>query len=194
MAPALLLLSVGRFSPWYIPGAFVILATGVIRLSYFNVFGLVDDATYRGLSLDNNVLALALLFVFEPLIGRTIFAAVLYVALMVLAALQRGADRDAQARWALVLRRHPLCACAEWGLRLAAALAHRAARDLGTKTMPTRGREQPLPAVNQLGRSVATAPRCGPRGAAPPKSRPLRPALSPRPRAGQRVAPRGHPS
>jgi phosphatidylserine synthase len=87
VAPALLLLSVGRFSPWFVPGAFVILATGVIRLSYFNVYGLLDGSTYRGLSLDNNVLALALLFVFEPLVGRAIFAAVLYVALMVLAAL-----------------------------------------------------------------------------------------------------------
>jgi CDP-diacylglycerol--serine O-phosphatidyltransferase len=87
VAPALLLLSVGRFSPWFVPGAFVILATGVIRLSYFNVFGLLDDSTYRGLALDNNVLVLALLFVFEPLVGMTIFAIVLYVALMVLAAL-----------------------------------------------------------------------------------------------------------
>jgi CDP-diacylglycerol--serine O-phosphatidyltransferase len=87
VAPAVLLLSVGDFSPWFIPGAFVILATGVLRLSYFNVFGLVDDSTYRGLSLDNNVLVLALLFVFEPLVGQATFAIVLYVALMVLAAL-----------------------------------------------------------------------------------------------------------
>jgi phosphatidylserine synthase len=87
VAPALLLLSVGRFSGWFVPGAFVILATGVMRLSYFNVFGLLDDATYRGLALDNNILVLALLFVFEPVVGRTIFAIVLYVALMVLAAL-----------------------------------------------------------------------------------------------------------
>ena len=87
VAPALLLLSVGRFSPWFLPGAFVLLATGVIRLSYFNVFGLLDDATYRGLALDNNVLLLALLFVFEPLVGMTIFAIVIYIALMMLVAL-----------------------------------------------------------------------------------------------------------
>ena len=86
IAPAVVLLSVGRFSPWFVPGAFVIVATGVIRLSYFNVFGLLDDSTYRGLALDNNVLVLALLFVFEPVVGMTIFAVVLYVALMVLAA------------------------------------------------------------------------------------------------------------
>jgi phosphatidylserine synthase len=87
VAPALLLLSVGRFSLWFIPGAFVILATGVIRLSYFNVFGLLNDSTYRGLALDNNLIVLALLFVFEPVVGRTNFAIVLYLVLMVLAAL-----------------------------------------------------------------------------------------------------------
>ena len=87
IAPAVLLLSVGRFSPWFVPGAFLIVATGVIRLSYFNVFGLVDDSTYRGLALDNNVIIFALLFVFEPVIGLTTFAIVLYAALMVLATL-----------------------------------------------------------------------------------------------------------
>ncbi len=87
VAPATLLLSVGRFSVWFVPGAFVILATGVIRLSYFNVFGLLDDSTYRGLALDNNVIVLALLFVVEPVAGTAIFAIVLYIALMVLAAL-----------------------------------------------------------------------------------------------------------
>jgi CDP-diacylglycerol--serine O-phosphatidyltransferase len=87
VAPALLLLSLGRFSAWFLPGAFVILATGVIRLSYFNVFGLVDESTYRGLPLDTNLIVLALLFVFEPVVGRTGFAPVLYVALMLLAAL-----------------------------------------------------------------------------------------------------------
>ncbi len=87
VAPAVLLLSVGDFGPWFIPGAFVILATGVIRLSYFNVFGLIGDATYRGLPLDTNVLFLALLFLFEPLIGATVFAIALYAALLVLSAL-----------------------------------------------------------------------------------------------------------
>ena len=42
---------------------------------------------YRGLSLDNNIYVLALLFVFEPLVSAAVFAVVLYVALMVLAAL-----------------------------------------------------------------------------------------------------------
>jgi len=71
VAPALLLLSVGQFSPWFIPGAFVVLATGVLRLSYFNVFGLVDGSSYRGLALDNNVLVLGLLFVLDVATIRT---------------------------------------------------------------------------------------------------------------------------
>jgi CDP-diacylglycerol--serine O-phosphatidyltransferase len=87
VAPAVLLLSLGRFSPWYVPGAFVVLATGVIRLSYFNVFGLVDGSSYRGMALDNNVLVLGLLFVLEPALGQTTFSVALYITLMILAAL-----------------------------------------------------------------------------------------------------------
>ena len=86
VAPALLLLRVGHLGPWFVPGAFVVLATGVLRLSYFNVFGPLDESTSRGLSLDNNLLALGLLFVAEPLLGRAHFAVVLYAVLMVCAA------------------------------------------------------------------------------------------------------------
>jgi phosphatidylserine synthase len=87
VTPALLLLSVGQFSPWFVPGAFVVLASGVLRLSYFNVFGLLDASTYRGLALDNNVLILGLLFIFAPTVGLTTFAVGLYLVLLVLAAL-----------------------------------------------------------------------------------------------------------
>jgi CDP-diacylglycerol--serine O-phosphatidyltransferase len=87
VAPALLLLRVGDFNGWFAPGAFVILAAGAIRLSYFNVFGLIDGSTYRGLSLDNDVLVLALLFVAEPLVPATSFAIALYVVLLVLVVL-----------------------------------------------------------------------------------------------------------
>jgi len=85
--PAVLLLSVGDFSPWFLPVAFVIVATGVIRLSYFNVFGLIGDSTYRGLPLDTNALILALLVVFEPLVAATLFAILLSIVLLLLAAL-----------------------------------------------------------------------------------------------------------
>ncbi len=87
VTPAVLLLSLGRFSPWFVPGAFVVLAAGVIRLSYFNVFGLLDGSTYRGLALDNNVLLLGVMFLLEPALGQSAFSVALYAALMVLAAL-----------------------------------------------------------------------------------------------------------
>ena len=35
ICPAVVLLSYGDFSPWFIPGAFLIAAAGVLRLSYF---------------------------------------------------------------------------------------------------------------------------------------------------------------
>ncbi|MDX2479584.1 MAG: CDP-alcohol phosphatidyltransferase family protein, partial [Desulfuromusa sp.] len=85
--PAVILLSYGHFSPWYIPGAFIIVATGVIRLSYFNVFGLVDKSTYWGLALDNNVIILAFLFLFDGLVSPAVFGPIIYALLMALSAL-----------------------------------------------------------------------------------------------------------
>ena len=87
IAPAVVLLSVGGFSAWYLPGAFVILAAAAIRLAYFNVFGLAEDSTYRGLALDNNVILLVAVFALRPVVSESAFTAVLYVMLMVLAAL-----------------------------------------------------------------------------------------------------------
>ncbi|MCD6293239.1 MAG: CDP-alcohol phosphatidyltransferase family protein [Deltaproteobacteria bacterium] len=82
--PAIFLLSYGKFSPWFLPGAFLIVATSAIRLSYFNIFGLIDDKTYMGLALDNNVIILAFVFLFEGFINHTIFSIILYALLMVL--------------------------------------------------------------------------------------------------------------
>jgi len=82
--PAVFLLSYGKFNPWFLPGAFLIVATSAIRLSYFNVFGLVDDKTYMGLALDNNVIILALVFLFEGFVNHTIFSIIIYTLLMVL--------------------------------------------------------------------------------------------------------------
>lgn len=87
VCPAVFLLSYGHFSAWYLPGAFFILATGVIRLSYFNVFGLVDKSTYLGLALDNNVLLLGVVFLFSKVMSQGAFSIVLYMVLMLLAVL-----------------------------------------------------------------------------------------------------------
>jgi len=82
--PAIFLLSYGSFNPVYLPGAFLILATAAIRLSYFNIFGMVDGKTYQGLALDNNVIILAFMFLFEGFINHTVFSIILYILLMIL--------------------------------------------------------------------------------------------------------------
>ena len=106
IAPGILLLSVGGFRPWFLPGAIIVLAAAVIRLSYFNVFGLADDSTYRGLALDNNVIILVLLFAFRSVLDAPIFAVLLYIALVVMASLNLAPIRTPKLGggwyWALV--------------------------------------------------------------------------------------------
>ncbi len=86
ICPALVLLSYGDFSPWFLPGAFVIVATGVLRLSYFNVFGLVDKSSYMGLALDNNIIIVTFAFLFQGMVSQPVFSVFFYILLMVLAA------------------------------------------------------------------------------------------------------------
>lgn len=81
--PAIFLLSYGNFSPWFLPGAFLILAVSVLRLSYFNIFGLIDNKTYMGLALDNNVIILAFVFLFEGFFDHTVFTIIIYSLMMV---------------------------------------------------------------------------------------------------------------
>ncbi len=87
ICPAIVLLSWGHFSPWFIPGAFIIVATGVVRLSYFNVFGLVNKSTYMGFPLDNNAIILVFTFLFSGLFSHVGFSIVIYILLMLLAVL-----------------------------------------------------------------------------------------------------------
>lgn len=81
--PAIFLLSYGKFNPWFLIGAFLIVATSTIRLSYFNIFGLVDNKTYLGLALDNNVIILSFIFLFERFMSHSTFSYILYGLLMV---------------------------------------------------------------------------------------------------------------
>ncbi len=91
--PAVLLLSYGNYSVWFMPGAFIIVSAIAIRLSYFNVYGLIDSKTYLGLSVDNNGLILAFIFLFESFFSHTVFSIILYTLLMVLAALNLASIR-----------------------------------------------------------------------------------------------------
>ncbi len=87
ICPAIVLLSYGSFSPWYLPGAFIIVAAAALRLSYFNVFGLVDKSSYMGMAMDNNVIILAFVFLFNGLFSHGAFSIVLYILILLLAAL-----------------------------------------------------------------------------------------------------------
>ena len=93
VVPAVVLLSYGEFSPWFLPGAFALIAAGVVRLGYFDVFGLEGGSTYVGLSLDINSFMFTLVFLVENLVDRDVFQWGLYAMSVVLAALNISSMR-----------------------------------------------------------------------------------------------------
>lgn len=93
VCPAIILLSYGKFNPWFFPGALAIVAAGVIRLSYFDVFGVDDDGTIAGLSLDITALIVALVFLLEDILSHNTFLALLYGVIVVLSFLHVGPFR-----------------------------------------------------------------------------------------------------
>ncbi|MFY0627633.1 MAG: CDP-alcohol phosphatidyltransferase family protein [Reichenbachiella sp.] len=103
--PAILLLSYASYSVWFVPGAFVVIATSAVRLSYFNVYGLIDSKTYKGLSLDNNVLILAMAFIFESYFEHATFSFLIYSVLMILSAFNLSSISTPKfgGRWVYVL-------------------------------------------------------------------------------------------
>lgn len=120
VGPAILLLSVGAYSPWFIPGAFAIVAAGVLRLSYFNVFGLEDETTYLGLPIDHNVILLSMVFILEGQIDGFEFAIVLYIATVVIAILSITPFRMPKlvGYWYLVFTGFVVTLTAVYGWRL----------------------------------------------------------------------------
>jgi len=120
ICPAIFLLSLGHFNPWFIPGAFIIVATSVIRLSYFNVFGLVDKSTYMGLAIDNNIIILAFVFLFNGLFSHTTFSIFIYILLMLLAALNVAPIKTPKfaGRWYYVLIVYSIVLSVIYGWRL----------------------------------------------------------------------------
>jgi len=109
--PAIILLSYGDYNFWVIPGAFIILATSAIRLSYFNIYGLVNSKTYRGLALDNNVLILAFFFLFESLFEHYTFLIVIYTLLIGLCVLNLSSIPTPKfgGKWVYVLVGYVVC-------------------------------------------------------------------------------------
>ena len=105
IAPAVFLLSYGDFNPWFLPGAFVIVAASAIRLSYFNVFGMIDDSTYMGLALDNNAIIFAFVFLFAGFFSQPVFSVIIYAVLMLIAVFNLAPVRTPKfnGRWFYVL-------------------------------------------------------------------------------------------
>lgn len=87
VAPAVLLLSYGKFEPIFVFGAFIAIAASAIRLSYYNTFGLSGGSHYTGLALDNNSIILVCLFIFEGYFTQGMFSIILYIGIVALAAL-----------------------------------------------------------------------------------------------------------
>ena len=87
VAPAVLLLSYGKFQPEFLVGAFLMLAASAMRLSFFSTFGLDGGTKYTGLALDNNNIILVFIFLFEGIFRDGLFPFVLYASCMIIAAL-----------------------------------------------------------------------------------------------------------
>ncbi|KAF3983148.1 MAG: CDP-alcohol phosphatidyltransferase [Methylococcales symbiont of Hymedesmia sp. n. MRB-2018] len=87
VSPAILLLSIGQFDSAFLPGAFIIIATGAIRLSYFNTYGLSSGTKYTGMALDNNNIILVFIFLFQNFFSEGAFSIILYTSCLGLAAL-----------------------------------------------------------------------------------------------------------
>jgi len=87
VTPALLILSYGDFHPAFLPVAFIMLVFGAVRLSYFSTFGLSGDAKYTGLAIDNNSIFLVFLFLFAGYFEQSVFAIILAISGLCLAAL-----------------------------------------------------------------------------------------------------------
>lgn len=98
VCPALVLLSYSEFSLWAFPGSFLLLAAGVVRLSYFNSFCSAQDSAYVGLTIDSNLIAVPLVFLLDGLLDHTAFVACLYATIVVLAILNVSTFRTPKPR------------------------------------------------------------------------------------------------
>jgi len=84
VCPSIILLSYGGYSIWFLPGALILIASGVVRFSYFNIFGVDDDGTIKGLSNDIIALLVALVFLLERILSYNAFVALLYSLIVIL--------------------------------------------------------------------------------------------------------------
>jgi archaetidylserine synthase len=118
--PAFFLLSYGKFNPWFLPGAFLLVASSAVRLSYFNVFGLVDKKTYMGLALDNNVIILSFIYLVEGFFSESTFSIILYALLMIMMVFNLAPIRTPKfvGKWFYVLIAYTLVLTGLYGVIL----------------------------------------------------------------------------
>ena len=95
-------------------------AANAVRLSYFNVFGLDDDSTFLGLSIDNNSVVVPLVFLLDGLLSRSAFAALLYIMIALLVILNVVPFRMPKPsdRWFIVITVYVLGMTVLYGWRL----------------------------------------------------------------------------
>ncbi|ALO33830.1 CDP-alcohol phosphatidyltransferase [Colwellia sp. MT41] len=117
ICPAVILLSYGNYDPIFFPGAFIIVAACVLRLSYFNVYGLDGKSTYQGLASDNNAIILVFVFLLERFISTSAFTIVLYITILVIAALNVASIRTPKlsGSWYYVLALYTLFITVAYG-------------------------------------------------------------------------------
>ncbi len=110
ICPAIILLSYGNFSPWFFPGTLAIVMAGVVRLAYFDIFGVDKDGTIAGLSLDITPLVVALVFLLESVLNRGAFVVLLYTIIVVLSFLHVAPFRMHKmvGRWYYVITAYVL--------------------------------------------------------------------------------------
>jgi len=110
VCPAIILLSYGDFSPWFFPGALAIVMAGVVRLAYFDTFGVDTDGTIAGLSLDITPLAVALVFLLGSVLNPAAFVVLLYSMIVVLSFLHVAPFRMHKmgGRWYYVITAYVL--------------------------------------------------------------------------------------
>lgn len=85
--PAVILITYTNYSISFLPVAFIVIAACIIRLGYFNIYGLSDTKKYTGLPADHNGLLFSLAFLFETVYSGSYFSIILVFVLLVIAGL-----------------------------------------------------------------------------------------------------------
>lgn len=83
--PGILLVAYADFSLWFYPGALAIMMAGVLRLAYFDVYGVDKDGTIAGISMDFTPLAVAGVFLLEGPLSHDAFAGLFYGVVLLMA-------------------------------------------------------------------------------------------------------------